>query len=165
MYAKNYKGRNKSSSMGVGVVLLGVVLSLPLFARIRPAPSHALVLIDPYIASFNGAVTPTGYSVEEDIKQVFGGYYPKAMLLLKGDGSKNACAENRGLNPKALNDNTTWGGVGKDYGVFQINDRWQGITNTRFLYDPKINIRLAWRIFEDNGYSFKLWTCGKHYKI
>jgi hypothetical protein len=103
--------------------------------------------------------------IEQEIKEVFGEHYSKAMLLLKGNGKPGACAENRALNPEALNDNTKWGGVGKDWGVFQINDHWQGVRNTRFLKDPAINIRIAWRIYEDNGYSFKLWTCGKFYKI
>lgn len=103
-------------------------------------------------------------SVDSKIKEVFGKYYPKAILLLKGRKGSD-CAENIGLNPNALNDNTKWGGVGRDWGVFQINDKWQGVTNTKFLKDPDINIRIAWRIFEDSGHSFKLWTCGKYYGI
>lgn len=112
-------------------------------------------------------VTPTlkPHSIEEEIKIVFGEHYKKAMLLLKGNGTKGACAENRALNPKAINDNTAWGGVGKDYGVFQINDKWQGVSNVEFLFDPDINIRLAWNIFKRSGYSFKMWTCGRVYGI
>jgi hypothetical protein len=83
------------------------------------------------------------------------------MLLLTGD----KCHENKALNPNAVNDNTTWGGVGQDIGVFQINTDWQGVTNKAFLTDPVINIRIAYNIFVRSGYSFKLWTCGKVYKI
>lgn len=104
-------------------------------------------------------------AIKQDIENVFGEYADKAFLLLQGD----ECAENRTLNPNAVNDNTEWGGTGVDRGVFQINDYWQGIRHEgkaeQFLFDPAINIRIAWRLFEDNGYSFKLWTCGKYYGI
>jgi hypothetical protein len=120
------------------------------------------------------AVSPTPTSeqqqIDDDIKLVFGKYYPQAMLLLKGDGTPHACHENGGLDPNAVNDNTTWGGVGQDIGVFQINTYWQKVTNTAFLKDPKINVRIAWRIFVNNGYRFGVmplggWTCGRYYHI
>lgn len=103
-------------------------------------------------------------TVESYIKYVFGNDAPKAFMLLKGDGSKDACAENRTLNPDALNDNTSWGGKGKDWGVFQINDKWQGV-QSKFLLNYKVNIQIAHQLFEENGKSFKLWTCGKVYGI
>jgi hypothetical protein len=106
--------------------------------------------------------------IEKEIKEVFGEHAEKAFLLLKGKGP-GTCRENYELNPKAVGRNLVKGQPGvyssSDYGVFQINDKWQGVTNTRFLFDYKINIRMAWRIYEDNGYSFKLWTCGKAYGI
>ena len=107
--------------------------------------------------------------IEADIKSVFGKYYPQAMILLKGKPG-DSCAENKSLNPNAVNDNTLWGGVGQDIGVFQINTKWQGVTNTAFLKDPAINIRMAWRIFVNQGYKFGVqptagWTCGRYYGI
>jgi hypothetical protein len=95
--------------------------------------------------------------IEQEIKDVFGSYYPVAMELLTSD----ACHENKALNPNAVNDNTTWGGIGRDLGVFQINTTWQGVTNEAFLFDPHINIRIAYNIFVRSGYNFKMWTCGK----
>ena len=97
------------------------------------------------------------YSIEQDIKDVFGEYSDKAFLLLS--------CENKSLNPKAHNDNTTWGGVGQDLGVFQINTKWQKIENENFLYDPAINIRVAYNIFSRDGFTFKLWTCGRQLGI
>ena len=121
------------------------------------------------VASSKEVGHPDSEAIEKEIKEVFGEHFDKAMLLLKGDGKEGACAENRSLNPNSLNDNTWWGGTGKDYGVFQINDYWQGIRHEgkaeQFLFDPHINIRIAWRIYEDSGYSFHLWTCGKVYGI
>lgn len=114
-----------------------------------------------------------GGAANEEVRQliieVFGEHADKAFLLLQGDGTPGACAENRALNPEAVNDNREWGGVGRDWGVFQINDHWQGFRHEgkaiQFLTDPEINVRVAWRIFEDNGYSFSRWTCGRHYGI
>ena len=65
----------------------------------------------------------------------------------------------------AVNDNTTWGGKGRDIGIFQINTFWQKMYNEKLLMDPAINIRIAYKLFKDNGFSFKLWTCGKVYGI
>lgn len=96
-------------------------------------------------------------SIQDDIRAVFGDYADDAMRVLE--------CENKRLDPEAVNDNTTWGGVGRDHGIFQINDYWQGFRHDgkakQFLQDPAINIRVAWRIFEDEGYSFQKWTCGR----
>lgn len=102
-------------------------------------------------------------TVEDYIKYVFEEDADKAFLLLKGRGD-GTCAENRYLDPNALNDNTEWGGRGKDWGVFQINDSWQKV-QSKFLLNYKVNIEIAHQLFEENGKSFKLWTCGKVYGI
>lgn len=95
------------------------------------------------------------------VVEVFGSHSEKALRLLS--------CENRSLNPRAINDNRTWGGVGVDRGIFQINDYWQGVRHEgkaiQFLFDPEINVRIAWRIYEDSGYSFHMWTCGKNLGI
>lgn len=95
--------------------------------------------------------------ITDEINQVFGNYAPTALKLLS--------CENNSLNPQAINDNMKWGGVGKDWGVFQINDKWQGVSNVAFLTDYHINIRMAWNIFSRDGYSFKMWTCGRNMHI
>lgn len=145
-----------------------VVGSFWVYGNMKPAKAEEVKLITAVVTP---RPTPTATpipepvtDVEKEIKLVFGSHYQKAMLLLKGDG-KGTCSENHALNPEALNDNTKWGGVGKDWGVFQINDKWQGVSNTAFLKDPAINIRIAWNIYKRSGYSFKLWTCGKVYGI
>lgn len=106
-------------------------------------------------------LTPKQKTIEDDIREVFGVHADKALMLLRGSSPKS-CAENRGLNPKAINTNTDGS---KDIGIFQINTRWQKVENTKFLYDPAINIRIAYRIFADDGFSFKLWTCGRALNI
>ncbi len=87
-----------------------------------------------------------------EVKEVFGKDAAKAEKILN--------CENHALNPKALNDNTKWGGRGKDWGVFQINDSWQGVSNVSFLTDYHINIRMAYHIFKSWG-NFNAWACAK----
>lgn len=97
------------------------------------------------------------------IEETFGTYADTAFLLLMG-GDGVACTENASLNPNAVNHNSDKA-QSTDYGVFQINDHWQGFRHDgkaeQFLLDPEINVKVAWRIFEDNGYSFSAWTCGR----
>lgn len=93
---------------------------------------------------------------EQEIREVFGTHADKALKLLT--------CENSSHNPDAKNYNND-DVQSIDYGIFQINDHWQGIRHKgkaeQFLLDPSINIRIAWRIYQDDGYSFKLWTCGR----
>lgn len=98
------------------------------------------------------------------IEETFGQYSNKAFIVLQGEG----CSENKGLNPTAINRN--WSKVqgvysSSDYGIFQINDHWQGVTNTNFLFDYKTNINMAWVIFRNSGYNFHLWTCGAYHNV
>lgn len=90
--------------------------------------------------------------VKELIEEVFGKHADKAFKVLS--------CENASLNPKAINTagNTPKGS--RDMGVFQINEYWQGV-NGKFLLDPELNVRIAWKIYKDNGYSFERWTCGR----
>jgi hypothetical protein len=103
--------------------------------------------------------TPESY-----IKEVFGEHADKAFLLLKGNGEKGSCAENRQLNPKAVNDNRTWGGVGRDVNIFQVNDVYHPVVELNLENDWKANIDYAKRMFDHDGETFsKRWTCGKYY--
>lgn len=101
--------------------------------------------------------TPTPTPTEHDlivaeINQVFGKDAPKAFKLLS--------CENGRLNPNAVNTNTdTY--QSKDYGIFQINNHWQGVTNVAFLTDYHINIRMAYNIYTRSGNTFKMWSCGQ----
>lgn len=97
--------------------------------------------------------TPLQEKIENEVKEVFGDAYPQAKMILD--------CENHARNPKAINDNTKWGGRGVDHGIFQINDSWQGVTNKAFLEDYTINIRMAYNIYKSWGNNFHAWTCGK----
>ena len=95
----------------------------------------------------------------QEIINVFGEDADKAFLLLMGKDNKS-CAENRMLDPKAVNDNTTWGGVGQDVGVFQISNYWHPFT-TEQLQDWKFNISYAYRMYLNDNKTFVRWTAGR----
>ena len=103
-------------------------------------------------------------TIEEYIKYKFGEHSNKAMLLLQGQGS-GTCAENRNLDPKAVNDNRTWGGVGRDVNIFQINDFYHPVKVLNLENDWKANINYAYRMFENDNFTFVRWSCGKVYGI
>ena len=112
--------------------------------------------------------TPTATPIPTDIvgyiNYKFGADAPKAFLLLQGNGA-GSCAENRHLNPEALNDNTTWGGVGRDRGYWQINDKFHPSVSDACAKDVKCSTDYAFRMFTNDHNSFVRWTCGKFYKI
>lgn len=118
-------------------------------------------LVQPIEKQKEGLPTPTPtltqYElIDNEIKLVFGEHYEKAMKVLS--------CENARLNPNAVNTNTDEEQT-RDVGVFQINTKWQGVTNEAFLKDYKINIRMAWSIYQRNGYSFERWTCGRKFGL
>jgi hypothetical protein len=105
---------------------------------------------------------------EEYIKYKFGEYAPTAFKLLQGDGTPGACAENKTLDPYAVNYNWTkiegkWSS--RDRGIFQINDKFHPGVTDACAFDFKCNIDYAWRMFVNDGYTFVRWTCGRWYGI
>lgn len=95
--------------------------------------------------------------IRQEIKEVFGKDYDKAMLLLQGEG----CRENMTLSPTAVNVNKDGS---KDVGLFQINEKWHKIA-PKWLLNYSINIRVAKQLYDESGDSFRLWTCGKFHSI
>ena len=89
------------------------------------------------------------------ITDTFGKDAPQALMIAKCES---------GLRPNALNDNTTWGGVSQDLGLFQINKKYQGVTNPNFLYNYKINTLMAKQIFDSRG-NWSAWSCAKYLGI
>ena len=88
-------------------------------------------------------------AIINEIREVFGKDSDDAFRILS--------CENKGLRPDAVNTNTDGS---KDYGIFQINNKWQGVTNVSFLTDWKINVNMAKRIFDGRG-NWSAWACAK----
>jgi hypothetical protein len=123
---------------------------------VSPLPADANTRI--YIP-VTGVPTPTievqvepHDAITEEINQVFGNDAPKAFKLLS--------CENHALNPNAVNTAGNFPVGSRDIGVFQINEYWQKV-NATFLFNPDINIRIAYQIYKDDGSSFHMWTCGR----
>ena len=90
--------------------------------------------------------------IENYVREVFGEYADEAFKLLE--------CENKNLDPRAVNDNTEWGGLGVDRGIFQINSYYHPLTDEQ-AFDYKQNIDYAWRMFVNDGHTFIRWTCGR----
>jgi hypothetical protein len=96
------------------------------------------------------AATPTQRElIEHEIASVFGPDAPKAFKLL-------AC-ENASLDPTAVRVNKDGS---RDMGLFQENESWQR-TQGKFLLNWHINLLIAKQLYDENGHSFRLWSCGK----
>ena len=104
-------------------------------------------------------------TIEEYINYKFGEHADDAFLLLQGNGTKGSCAENKTLNPEAINDNTEWGGIGVDRGYWQINSVYHPTVSDACAKDIKCSTDYAYRMWTNDNESFVRWTCGKHYGI
>lgn len=158
--SNQYRSKRKEHwkiNLVAGIILLLTLTLAGMYVR-KEAIEQAWAeepLQSPYVAEVTTVKTELTEKekIEQYVKEVFGDYYPQAKRILD--------CENHARNPKALNDNTKWGGRGKDWGIFQINDSWQGVTNVAFLTDYKININMAYNIFKSWGYNFHAWACSK----
>jgi len=142
-----------------GLLIVGLIWRVSIATPIGAAPTVV-----------NATPSPAPQVIIDDspakyIKEVFGVYADKAFLLLQGNGELNACAENRYLDPKAVNDNRSWGGVGRDRGIFQISDYYHPGVSDACAFDYRCNTDYAWRMFVNDGYSFRRWSCGRWYGI
>ena len=112
--------------------------------------------------------TPEPMTLEEqfkaEVREKFGEDYDNAMLLLQGNGP-GSCAENRYFDPNADNDNTWWGGVGIDKGYWQINSYFHPHISEACARDIECSTHYAWRMYKNDGNSFRRWSCGKVYGI
>ncbi len=154
-----FHGNNKTSKDTI-LIALGMVITFFVGLKIQSLHDTNIAIKEELERARAEVIYVEPATIEAYIEYVFGPAFPKAMLLLKGTGG-DSCAENRNLDPLAINDNTTWGGVGRDIGVFQINSKWQKV-QVKFLYNWRINVLIAKQLYDESG-SFKLWSCGRYY--
>lgn len=137
-------------ALAVYIMVLGSIqFGKQLFSMTAYAPTHKVYAqekVDP-------TPTPTQHEeIRAYVKEVFGKDSDKAFLVLS--------CENNALNPSAVNTAGNSPAGSRDTGVFQINEYWQK-TQYKFLLNWKVNVEIAHQLFEENGKSFKLWTCGR----
>ena len=171
---KNYKvGSNqfkKRTKKDIGAYMIGFlyVMVLMFFLYdlnliLKPTPIEAsesqpvAIIVESkqvvvQVATPAATLDPVVTGIQKEIKEVFGKHADKAFLVLS--------CENSSLNPNAINTAGNSPAGSRDVGVFQINEYWQGV-NAKFLLDPSINIRIAHKIFTDNGNSFERWSCAR----
>lgn len=135
------------------------VMVVTLVAQSEKALHTPRVLVSPLATGpVVAQVTPTPTPSQKDIiagkiKKVFGKYSDEAFRLLS--------CENASYDPKRINAVGNTPKQALDVGVFQIDDYWNGIHNTRLLQDADVNIQIAWYKFKSSGYSFNQWSCAK----
>lgn len=171
--SNQYQTRHRSNWLLLTIMfLLGILLYLMLAGIFTPKDdkslarqAEAMTIISPLPSTASpSAVTatptpsvaqaePTGGEAAEIVREIFGEHADKAFAVLK--------CENSSLNPKAVNTAGNTPAGSRDIGVFQINEYWQGV-HSKFLFDARTNITMAWQIYRDSGYSFKMWTCGRN---
>lgn len=81
----------------------------------------------------------------------FGDDYPKAFKIIDCESK---------WNTKAFNDNTAWGGIGQDRGIWQINNVFHPISD-ECAYDYKCSTDYAYRMYKNDNFNFSRWTCGR----
>jgi hypothetical protein len=80
-------------------------------------------------------------------------------LLLRGNAKCQG--ENPSLNTQAVCDNTLWNGKGQDRGIFQISNYYHPGVSDTCAFDYRCNIDYAYKMFVNDGYSFRRWTAGR----
>lgn len=154
----NWKGLKGRTWGNVGVLLMIALIIAVAGYFSKQAEAALEVESSNYFVKKVVATEPEATTTEQEeiiayVKQVFGKHSDKAFKVLS--------CENGSLNPKAVNGAGNFPAGSLDLGLFQINNHWQKIENKAFLFDYKVNTQIAYNIFSRDGYSFKLWTCGR----
>ncbi len=134
------------------IIILGTVeFTQRLFSFVAEAPTKAVAVEK--TATESAKLEPTEREqIDAYIVEVFGEDSDKAFKVLS--------CENNAHNPLAVNTAGNTPAGSRDTGVFQINEYWQK-TQYKFLLNWKVNVEIAHQLFEENGKSFHLWTCGR----
>jgi len=101
-------------------------------------------------------VIPEFQDVQPDIQNIIREYFPDVY-----NEAINIAARESGLNPGAIGQNYNAEGVpsSQDYGLFQINDRWQGPgvekagMTMEDMLDAIKNVQYARQLYEQQGWN------------
>jgi hypothetical protein len=100
------------------------------------------------------ATSPT---LSDYIQEVFGEDGDVAIAVAKCES---------GIDNSKMNDNTKWGGVGRDWGVFQINDHYHANKGDIPNLTERENVRMAKKIFDASGwYAWSAYKNGCYLKF
>ena len=93
------------------------------------------------------------------VRYKFGSDADKAFLLLQG--SEKCQGENPRLNPKAVCNNELWGGKGQDRGYWQISNYYHPSVSDWCASDVHCSTDYIYRMYKNDGNTFKRWTAGR----
>jgi len=137
------------------------VLAVTLIVCWDQAHTEKLVIAQEVVESPVALPSPTTAPIPTDIV----GYINYKFGEYADDAFKVLSCENKTLNPKAINNNMEWGGVGIDRGYWQINNVYHPHVSDWCASDVKCSTDYAYRMWLNDGRSFKRWTCGRYLKI
>lgn len=159
-YVKRYFGLKKTTWVTI-LLILGILALAAMVILPHKIKDDQISMLQRGYKVYAAVPEPTVAVVQETdqqkeiadyIRQVFGKDADLAFRVLS--------CENSALRPDAVNTAGNSPEGSRDIGVFQINEYWQR-TQGKFLFNWRINVEIAHQLFEENGKSFKLWTCGR----
>lgn len=134
---------------------------ITIYAKEQPQPSFVSEEVVASLVSPTPTVLQYGKvgDVENYIREVFGEYADKALLLLSGNDQ--CSGENKTLDSLAVNINNGRVAPGsRDRGIFQINDYFHPKVTDDMAFDYEQNIDYAFRMFENDNHTFIRWAAG-----
>lgn len=141
---------------------------MPNMKLLSPVPVNAQEALSMYSSPTPfPTATPTQAPVieeETDQQKEIADYVREVFKEDAWKAFKVLSCENASLNPEAVNTAGNYPPGSRDIGVFQINEYWQAIQG-KFLFNWKVNVEIAHLLFEENGKSFHLWTCGRKFGL
>lgn len=145
---------NTKKSVIYTLIVTGFILQFSLIFQNWMNTEEVIVSASEIVPTTTPSPTPTPVlptEVHRYIYEKFGEDYEKAVKVVM--------CESR-FKLKAFNDNTTWGGVGQDRGIWQINNVYHPVSDA-CAYDYKCSTDYAYRMYKNDNKNFNRWTCGR----
>lgn len=143
---------------GITKIIFAIIMlvQFPIYGRYFLNSTHEITLENPnpIIAEVQAKEEPTPTpepTLSDYIQEIFGENGDVAVAVAKCES---------GIDNSKMNDNTKWGGVGRDWGVFQINDHFHANKGDIPNLTERENVRMAKRIFDASGWY--AWSCWKN---
>jgi len=94
-------------------------------------------------------------------KDLVARYFPKSELI---NALRIMSKENGSADPERVSvpNKDKW--KSRDYGLFQLNDHWQGNRvggDVEQFKNPETNVKIAYNIWSESGNSWRLWSTAK----
>lgn len=149
--------KTTKQNISLGIALTSLLISVITYGGAKGQSKLASPVVAQDSVTVTATPEPTATPIPTDIegyiRYKFGKHADRAFEVLS--------CENKTLNPNAINDNTTWGGVGIDRGYWQINNVYHPHVSDWCASDVVCSTDYAFRMFVNDNYTFVRWTCGR----